>query len=114
MSLPNDEFRDIFSNKNKMPEYTTEGITSEDIRAKLNFADRNIKDDIDDYVFLKPTKKRRKGSKKSKSDFPDKKKKKSVKKILLIILIVILCIILAVLGTGIFLINQGGKQLLET
>lgn len=113
MSLPNDEFRDIFSNKNKMPDYTTEGITSEDIRVKVNFAERSIKDDADDYVFLTPTKTKKKNHKDVGSDLSPKKKKKSVKKVLLIILIVILCITLAVLGTGIVLINIGSKELLE-
>ena len=115
MSLPNDEFRDIFSNKNKMPEYTTEGITSGDIRSKVNFADKSIKDDINDYVFLKPTKKKKRSSKKTKSKKSSNlpKKKKSVKKILLIILIVLLCIILAITGTAIFLVNKGSKELLE-
>lgn len=115
MSLPNDEFRDVFSNKNKMPEYTTEGITSGDIRSKVNFADKSIKDDINDYVFLKPTKKKKRSSKKTKSKKSSNlpKKKKSVKKILLIILIVLLCIILAITGTAIFLVNKGSKELLE-
>ena len=107
MSLPNDEFRDIYSNRNKLPEYTSEGITSEDIRVKVNFADRSIKDDIEDYVFLKPTKKRKK---KRKSNSPKTNKMKPFKKVLLITLTVILSLILAFVGTVAFLINKGSNE----
>lgn len=104
MSLPNDESRDIYSSKNKMPANITEGITSGDVRSELNYADRSIKDDVNDYVFLKSRKRKRRR----------RRRKKTIKKILITVITVLLCILLAGLITGIILINQGSKELLET
>ena len=108
MSLQSKEFTDVFSNSNKLPENTKEGITSNDVRSELRYADRTVKDDAEDYVFLRPH--RHSGKKRRKHH---RKKMKTYKKIILAVLITLLSIVVILVGTFAFLVYNGSQQLLK-
>ena len=45
--------KDIYSNSNKQPSQTGESVASNDEKGNVQYADRSIRDDINDYKFVK-------------------------------------------------------------
>lgn len=92
--------------------------SSEDIRltgkkTEVQKDDRTVKDDLQDYIYMNPVK-RKKSSKKSshhKSSHRRKKKMKAWKKVLIAIPCVLLSLVLIVVGVVAFLLAKGQSEL---
>ena len=46
-------YDNIYSNSNKQPSQTGESVASNDEKGNVQYADRSIRDDINDYKFVK-------------------------------------------------------------
>ncbi len=88
---------------------TSECIRLEGERVPVDNNGKSVKDDLNDYVYLSPRKKRKKRGKSSRKK--TRRKMKRWKKVLLIILSVILSIILITVTTFGILIFKGSQEL---
>lgn len=103
MNSQNDEFSEVTTE-------IDEGIFSDGVRTPVKFAEKSIEDDLDDYVYMSPVRKK-KGKKHS--SHGRKKKMKTYKKVIIAILSTILALVVLFVGTLTYLIYSGSRQMLD-